>query len=76
VGGHIYIYVYIYMYVAKEICTRSLPHSHDPDQSLKHGVEIMALPNEVNGLKTTMSDWVYFLEALEARCPQIFLSIF
>ena len=69
-------YVYIYMCVAKEICTRPLPHSHDPDQSPKHGVEVMASPNEAIGLKTTMSDWVYFLEALDAWCPQILLSIF
>ena len=62
------------MYVVKDDCVRSSPHSQDPDQAPKHGAEVMTLPNQIIGKNTAMSSWVYFLETVEARCPQSFVN--
>ena len=69
------IYIHIYRYLVKENWTRSSPHSQGPHQAPKHGVEVMALPNEVIGSITAMSDMFFHEGSRSTVSAKIIVNI-
>ena len=69
------IYIHRYKYAFEENCTRSSPHSQGPHQAPKHGVEVMALPNEVIGSNTAMFDLVFLEGSQSTVSANLFVNI-
>ena len=69
------IYIHIYRYLVKENWTRSSPHSQGPHQAPKHGVEVMALLNEVIGSNTAMFDLVFLEGSQSTVSANLFVNI-